>query len=420
MEEENKNVEATTEPIEVLGNTASMEPVVEQPVEPAPAAPVEAAPAEPVVIETPAEPAVEAPVVEPLAESTPVVEATPAVEPVAPVAETPVETAPVAPTEPTPAETPAAPAPVEPAVEPVAPAPEEPKKKGKGGLILIIILLLAVGGFAVWYFVLGGNGSKKEEPKTAPDQGEKKEEPKKELSDKEKLAAIKDEGTELDINSADVQKLYKLATNGDESKYEYIWSIKENDTLVASELSDEDKIKAIVHLIDENEYKEVECDGLEIPEKVGNLMNECVYAKENASKQKYLTKDYVLGLYTSLFGSNAKMNLELPIYLSANNLPLLKYVEKYDNFYLYVIDGGGMTSGLTEPVYKIKKAYSYDDFIIIDREITSKSVVDESSLDEDLKAKLQEELSKVSNVKYVFEKDGQSYRLLGIIDKTTK
>ena len=180
MEEENKNVEATTEPIEVLGNTASMEPVVEQPAEPAVEAPVEAAPAEPAVIETPVEPA---PVVEPVAEPTPVVEATPAVEPVAPVAETPVEAAPVAPVEqpaePAPAETPAAPVPTEPAVEPVAPAAEEPKKKGKGGLILIIILLLAVGGFAVWYFVLGGNGSKKEENKVAPDQGEKQEEDKK-------------------------------------------------------------------------------------------------------------------------------------------------------------------------------------------------------------------------------------------------
>ena len=71
--------------------------------------------------------------------------------------------------------------PVEPAVEPVAPTPEEPKKKGKGGLIIAIILLLALCGSALWYFVLGGNGSKKEEPKKEPEQKEeKKEEEKKE------------------------------------------------------------------------------------------------------------------------------------------------------------------------------------------------------------------------------------------------
>ena len=83
-----------------------------------------------------------------------------------------------APVEPAPAETLAEQVPV---VEPVAPTPEEPKKKGKGGLIIIIILLLALGGFALWYFVLGGNGSKKEEPKKEPEQ---KEEEKKE-EDKE-------------------------------------------------------------------------------------------------------------------------------------------------------------------------------------------------------------------------------------------
>ena len=183
MEEENKNVETTTEPIEVLGNTASMEPVVEQPTEPVVEAPVEAAPAEPVVIETPAEPApVEAPA-EPA-----VIEAAPVVDPVTPAPEAqPVEVAPVVPVAaetPAPAETPAEPATEPaPAAEPVTPAPAEPKKKGKGGIILIL-LLLVVGGFAAWYFALGGKdvlSGKKEEPK----QEEKKEEEPKEDEPKE-------------------------------------------------------------------------------------------------------------------------------------------------------------------------------------------------------------------------------------------
>ena len=205
MEEENKNVETTSEPIEMLENTAPIETLEETPA--VEATPVEA-PAEPIVIEATEEaaPVAEAPThevpAEPAvieaapAETAPVVETpapAPEVQPVeaAPVAtETPVEAAP----EPTPAEPAVAPAP---AAEPVAPVPEEePKKKGKGGLILIIILLLALGGFAVWYFVLGGNGSKKEEPKKEPEQ---KEEEKKEEEPKEEEAVDYDTAKAKDL-----------------------------------------------------------------------------------------------------------------------------------------------------------------------------------------------------------------------------
>ena len=403
--------------IEVLGNTAPLEPIVDAAptTETTPVETTVEAPVETVQVEAPASvEIVEAAPTEPAPVETPV-EVAPTPEPAMP------EVAPVAPAE---NPTPAAPVEPTPTVEPAAtPAPEEPKKKkGKGGLILIIILLLALGGFAVWYFVLGGNGSKKEEPKKDPEQEEKKE-----LSDKEKLDAIKDEGTELDINSEEVQKLYKLVTYGDDNSYiehhNPIWKIKENSTLVASELSDEEKVNAIVHLLDINEYKEVECEGLDIPEKSGVLMNECAYAKniiknETGAKQRYYTKEYILGLYTSVFGSNAEMNLETPI--KPNSTQELKYIEKYSNFYLYVVDGGGLDSGLTEPVNKIKKAYSYDDYLIIERETTYKSIVNEESLEENMKVMLKEQLSKTTNNKYVFEKDEQSYRLLGIISKTTK
>ena len=81
-------------------------------------------------------------------------------------------------------------APVEPVAEPQpqpepAPTPEEPKKKSKLPLILILLIVIALGGFAVWYFVLGGNGAKKEEQKEEPEQEEKKEEEKKEEEKKE-------------------------------------------------------------------------------------------------------------------------------------------------------------------------------------------------------------------------------------------
>ena len=59
-------------------------------------------------------------------------------------------------------------------IEPVVSPEQEPKKKGKGGLILIGVLLVVLAGVCVWYFVLGGNGSKKDE-KEAHSQGEKQE-----------------------------------------------------------------------------------------------------------------------------------------------------------------------------------------------------------------------------------------------------
>ncbi len=174
MEEEKKNLEVE-EPTEVLGNTDVIEPVTEEPV---------------------TEPVVEAPVVEeePVVEETPVVEE-PAAEP---VVEQPIEAAPEVPAEPV-AEPPVEPAPVEQPVEPAAPAPtpEEPKKeekKGSNKLLIIIALLVLVlgGGYAVWTFVLGGNGSKEpakkeEEKQTEEKQGkdESKEEEKQPEEEKE-------------------------------------------------------------------------------------------------------------------------------------------------------------------------------------------------------------------------------------------
>ena len=170
--EEEKKVETSEEPIEVLGNTGIIEPVTEPAPEPA---------SEPVVetpVETPAEPAP----VEPVAE--PVVEETPAAEP---VVETPAEPAPEA----APAEVPAesapateeTPAPAEPVTVPVEEKKEETKKKSSPVLIIIMIIVLILGGaYAIWYFVLGGNGSKeepkKEEPKQQENENGKKEEAK--------------------------------------------------------------------------------------------------------------------------------------------------------------------------------------------------------------------------------------------------
>ena len=147
MEEEKK------EEIETLGNTAPIETITEETV------PTETVtePAAPVVPET-------APEVEPSVVETPVVEVAPVVETATEVA---VETA----QEVAPTETTSAPV-AEVAATEATPEvkPEEKPKKSKAGLIVIILLLLVLAGFAVWYFVLGGNGSKKEEPKNEPEQ----------------------------------------------------------------------------------------------------------------------------------------------------------------------------------------------------------------------------------------------------------
>ncbi len=67
---------------------------------------------------------------------------------------------------------------IEPVTEvPVAPsAPEAPapKKKGKVGLILIIVLIVLLLGVCVWFFVLGGNGSKKGQKESSSEEKDKK------------------------------------------------------------------------------------------------------------------------------------------------------------------------------------------------------------------------------------------------------
>ena len=167
--EEEKKIEAE-EPTEILGNTGVIEPVTEEPV---------------------TAPAVEAPVVE----------ETPAEQP---VAETPVEETPVTPAEP---ET----APIEqPAPESapvVAPAPEAPKKKSPLPIILVVVLLLAVGGFAVWYFVLGGNGSKEPKPQ---------ENPTTEPTDKPEPSNPEPTETVPAKTEDDIKKLYTNVFNAEE------------------------------------------------------------------------------------------------------------------------------------------------------------------------------------------------------------
>ena len=179
MEEEKK------EEIESLENTAPIKPVTEE------VATVEPVTEEEASVEVAPEvsPTQEIPIINSSTEQ-PVeqpVETAPAPEQPAPVESAPVvEAAPVEPV--TPAE------PTEPAPEVITlPKPEEPKKKGKGGLIIVILLILALAGAGVWYFVLGGNGSKKEEPKKDEEQKEDKKDDKKE---EDKIIELKEEDIE--------------------------------------------------------------------------------------------------------------------------------------------------------------------------------------------------------------------------------
>ncbi len=181
MEEENKNVNVE-EPTEVLGNTGVIEPVTEEPVlaEPVAETPVEV-PTESPVMEAPAEEPVEVQPEAVMAQVDTKAEDVPA-ETVTPMPE-PVPTEPVQ----------------EQAVEGVVaePAVEQPKKKSKLPLILLLLIVLAAGGFAVWYFVLGGNGSKSEkqedkptEEKIGKDETEKDDGKKEESEDKEDKVTV--------------------------------------------------------------------------------------------------------------------------------------------------------------------------------------------------------------------------------------
>ena len=164
--EEEKKIESE-ETTEVLGNTGVIDPVVEEPTEPVP----EPTPVEQTVTEAPAP---EAPAEQPAEQPT-----EPAVAQEAP-AEPPVST------------------------------PEVPKKKSMLPMLLVIVLVLAVGGFAVWYFVLGGNGSKNPKPTDNPTQnpsGEPTGEP----------TPTKPEDNIPEKTEEDIKKLYTNVFNANDN-----------------------------------------------------------------------------------------------------------------------------------------------------------------------------------------------------------
>jgi len=158
----------------------------------------------------------------------------PVVEIVEPSVETPVETAPV---EPVAVAEPVAPQPAEPVVpvtpeQPTTPV-EPPKKKGKGLIIVLVLLLLAGVGFALWFFVLGGNGTKNE-AKREEKQEEKKEE-KKEEENKQEEENKAEENNQSENKEEETEK-----SNGSEK-------IEENKTEEKTENSNatSNKVKSI-------------------------------------------------------------------------------------------------------------------------------------------------------------------------------
>ena len=183
--EEEKKIESE-ETTEVLGNTGVIDPVVEEPT--------------PEVIETPTEP---------VPEPTPVEQTVTE----APAPEAPAEQPAEQPTEPAVAqEAPAEPEPVAAPAEPPVSTPEVPKPKKKSMLpmLLVIVLVLAVGGFAVWYFVLGGNGSKNPKPTDNPTQnpsGEPTGEP----------TPTKPEDNIPEKTEEDIKKLYTNVFNANDN-----------------------------------------------------------------------------------------------------------------------------------------------------------------------------------------------------------
>ena len=181
--EEEKKIESE-ETTEVLGNTGVIDPVVEEPT--------------PEVIETPTEP---------VPEPTPVEQTVTE----APAPEAPAEQPAEQPTEPAVAqEAPAEPEPVAAPAEPPVSTPEVPKKKSMLPMLLVIALVLAVGGFAVWYFALGGNGSKNPKPTDNPTQnpsGEPTGEP----------TPTKPEDNIPEKTEEDIKKLYTNVFNANDN-----------------------------------------------------------------------------------------------------------------------------------------------------------------------------------------------------------
>ncbi len=219
MEEENKNVETDTvvkidafqettnvqaEPVAVIETYNEIQPEVM----PTPAEPVavpEQIPATPEVVEpvqitseVPETNPQPEPTIEPVATPTPTIQTTEPVTPVATPAPTVQTTEPVTPV--------ATPAPAEVQVQPT----EEPKKKSKLPIIILIIILLAAIGFAVWFFVLCGNGNKANSDK----EDEQQQEEEKEEQPKE------DEEIPTEVQPIDLEKC--LNKMDDKSRYENI------------------------------------------------------------------------------------------------------------------------------------------------------------------------------------------------------
>ena len=285
---------------------------------------------------------------------------------------------------------------------------EENKKESKKVAILLMIVLFLLG------IILGYASSKllnKDEDKKDNDveeKEEKKEEEREESkTDREKLLTISNRGEEQDINSSEIQKLYKNVTygDGDNSIYEKESYLYPTEIFVVSEASDKEKISLIGHLLDKTNVREASCSDLKVSQiKVGNNVFLCEYPLSSEEKLyksvEYYTKSYIEELYKSVFGSKATINTDYPISANPYSTVIYSYIESLGNYYMYVVDGGGTTGMPYNVTYTLKRAYKTEEYLVLEREI--KYTDDNQKL-----------VVEPTIVKYVFVKDENSYRFFG-------
>jgi hypothetical protein len=257
--------------------------------------------------------------------------------------------------------------------EPVQPT-DEPKKKSKLPIILLIIVLLAAVGFAVWFFVLGGNGNKSN--------NDKKDEPQKE----EKKEDKKDEKTSVDVSSTEVTTAMKnfnyLKINSDDltknGKYN-VTSLTLNQRIETLGLIASDKNHSLIAYCGNDITSEITID------EMNNILKTIIDYQFTKEELDGAAKDTTITtLNNSTAGKMIEGNGEFTIYvmngkyyLHSNNcdgsgINQVNYkktvsAEKdnenlyvYEKRAFYTIDDNPINAGEEIPKYNVKYYKDYD------------------------------------------------------------
>ena len=228
------------------------------------------------------------------------------------------------------------------------------KKSNKGlivTLIIVIILFIALAGYVVYDKCLINIGQKEEKTET-------------------KEEKVKEE--ELDINSRLVRNLYNKVSVESDMKYWYrFWYYSDINLETTEGLEDfsKDESSEIVkmqlvvkNLTNENK-KLISCEKYNIPDNAPNtdlpMQSKCYDQKINninyANLEYGYEKDYIESIYKDLFGSDAKLDTDIPMYVGVHKNEAYYYIPELDMYIDYILEGGG-TSGPGGYTTKLEKA----------------------------------------------------------------